>query len=206
MMKEARMRRRLAAVFSALVVVAAGSLVGATPAFAIEWNPICESESRRPNEIICTVAPTGGRDRLRSIDWFVDGASIAPWRNHTQVGIFCTAGTWHTVSHNLVFTDGSTGSGSTRVLCKGPRITNAHAMCSSGANRLQCSVTFEGGTPPIKIKWTVNGDERTFYANKAFLDISCPAADVYVEVEVTDATGHGMNPAGYCSCHGGPVD
>lgn len=88
----------------------------------------------------------------------------------------------------------------------GAAILNVFAGCSSGGSRLQCSVSYEGGTPPVSIRWTINGALRTFFNDKWWIDISCRApSEMHISVTVSDAYSSGTS-SGYCFCHSGPLD
>jgi len=69
------MRRRPAAIFLVLTTVVSGTLTGATPAYALDYNPNCFSDSTAPPEIICLRTDTGNRE-IKSIDRTVNGAGV----------------------------------------------------------------------------------------------------------------------------------
>lgn len=202
------MRRRLTAILLALATVVGGSLTGATPAGATGLSHVCLSN---PNQSIrCGVVVPNDRT-LTSIQWYIDGSPHENSGSSTTTEFSCTPGQTYTVSYIVYLSPppppgGERFTGSMSPRCQGARISNVYAMCSSGGSRLQCSVSYAGGTPPVSIRWTINGDLRTFFNDKWWLDISCRApSEMYISVTVSDTYGAGTS-SGYCYCHSGPLD
>ncbi len=200
------MRRRLTAVFLALVTAAVGPLAGATPAGATELTPTCRYE---PNSITCGINVPAGMEIL-SMQWFVNADPYSNSGSSTGMEMSCTPGVTYALSYDLRLTPppppGERFTGNFFVTCTGARIANLYTICSSGGSRMRCMLTYDGGTPPVSIRWTVDGNLRTFFNDKHWLDISCRApSEMYISVTVSDAYG-GETSAGYCWCHSGPLD
>lgn len=200
--------RRLTAIALALAIVVGGSLAGATPASAADLSYGCITGAPS-GEISCTVVIPNGRNILM-IEWSINGISEGPSGSAASIRFPCTPGQRYTVSYVAFLSPPTVGGerfqGSVNLLCRGAAISNVSAGCSSGGSRLQCSVTYTGGTPWVSIRWTVNGVVRTFFNDQWWLDISCNApSQMSVSVTVSDAFS-ARTASGVCSCHSGPLD
>jgi len=199
------MHRRLTAILLTLATLA-GSLVAAAPATAA-LNIICISSD---NEMQCRVDVPSDRD-LVSIKWFMDDVLYDNSGSSTTTVFSCTPGRRYALRfimhlspppppHPEVFT------GSINPLCLGTRIANVYVGCSSGGSRMQCSVTWTGGTPWVSIRWTINGSLWTTYNDRWWVDIYCNSPSIMsISVTVSDIRG-GQTVSGSCFCHSGPLD
>jgi len=199
------MHRRLTAILLTLATLA-GSLVAAAPA-AAALNIICISSD---NEMQCRVDVPSDRN-LVSIQWFMDDVLYDNSGSSTTTVFSCTPGRRYALRfimhlspppppHPEVFT------GSINPLCLGTRIANVYVGCSSGGSRMQCSVTWTGGTPWVSIRWTINGSLWTTYNDRWWVDIYCNSPSIMsISVTVSDIRG-GQTVSGSCFCHSGPLD
>jgi len=199
------MHRRLTAILLTLATLA-GSLVAAAPA-AAALNIICISSD---NEMQCRVDVPSDRN-LVSIKWFMDDVLYDNSGSSTTTVFSCTPGRRYALRfimhlspppppHPEVFT------GSINPLCLGTRIANVYVGCSSGGSRMQCSVTWTGGTPWVSIRWTINGSLWTTYNDRWWVDIYCNSPSIMsISVTVSDIRG-GQTVSGSCFCHSGPLD
>ncbi|GIH05390.1 hypothetical protein Rhe02_34570 [Rhizocola hellebori] len=199
------MRRRLTAMFLALVTVAASLLAGAAPASAADLSFTCGHE---PGKITCSVNMPNGKT-VTYMEWWLNGISWGHSGSNLAISFDCIPGKIETLRYVVVLAPpllppGDRREGTFTVQCAGEPIGNVNAMCSSGGNRLQCSVTYSGG-PAASIRWIINGQPRYFFDNSWWLDISCPSPDVSISVTVSDLN-RSHTVGGYCSCHGGPLD
>jgi len=199
------MHRRLTAILLTLATLA-GSLVAAAPA-AAALNIICISSD---NEMQCRVDVPSDRN-LVSIQWFMDDVLYDNSGSSTTTVFSCAPGRRYALRfimhlspppppHPEVFT------GSINPLCLGTRIANVYVGCSSGGSRMQCSVTWTGGTPWVSIRWTINGSLWTTYNDRWWVDIYCNSPSIMsISVTVSDIRG-GQTVSGSCFCHSGPLD
>ena len=203
--------RRVTAMFVALAAVAAGSLAIANPAGAAAPgpSPACQADPVRRGEVNCKLLLPEDRD-VTSIIWYIDHNRIES-SGQPFFSFSCAPAVTYRISYDALISPppppgGEEITGFTNFTCPGARISNVYAGCSSGGSRLQCSVTWTGGTPPVSIRWTVNGALRTFFNDQWWMDISCNAPSVMsISVTVSDAYS-GQTASGYCSCHSGPLD
>src|SRR5215510_8149026 len=113
------MFRRSIAIVMALAAMAAGLVAGATPAYADTYNPFCWMYSYQPHEIACRETSPVDR-KLTSIDWFVNGSSVAQYKNSPIILIACSLGQQRfTVSYNLTFATGAPATGTAQPYCTG---------------------------------------------------------------------------------------
>jgi len=175
------MHRRLTAILLTLATLA-GSLVAAAPA-AAALNIICISSD---NEMQCRVDVPSDRN-LVSIQWFMDDVLYDNSGSSTTTVFSCTPGRRYALRfimhlspppppHPEVFT------GSINPLCLGTRIANVYVGCSSGGSRMQCSVTWTGGTPWVSIRWTINGSLWTRIAD---VYVGCSSGGSRMQCSVT---------------------
>jgi hypothetical protein len=196
--------------FLALVTGVGGSLTGASPAYAASLPLFCANNPAVNADIACFVAIPPDRD-ISAIVWFVNGEKKEASGSDAGFQFPCTPGQRYVISYEAYLSPPQPPAaekfeGSMSVACRGALIINVFAGCSSGGNRLQCSVTWTGGTPPVSIRWTINGTVRTFFNDRWWLDISCNGvSDMSISVTVFDAYS-AQTASGYCSCHGGPLD
>lgn len=62
--------------------------------------------------------------------------------------------------------------------------------CDTGAALIVCTVAINGGTPPFRISWLVNGVEQPFFRDSSILRVGCVVGRSFtVQVIVLDAAG-----------------
>ena len=204
------MRRRLTAIFLALVTGVGGSLTGATAANAAALPMACTSNPAASGDILCWLTIPQGR-QITAVIWYVDGAKKEASGSTPSFEFPCTPGQRYTIGYEAYLSPprppgGEKFEGSMSAVCRAAVILNVFVGCSSGGARLQCSVGWDGGTPPVSIRWTINGAVRTFFNDRWWLDISCSApSTMSISVTVFDAYS-AQTVSGYCSCHSGPLD
>ena len=204
------MRRRLIAVFLTLVTGVGVSLTGAAPANAASLSIICISNFSADSDIACGLGIPQNRE-ITAIVWYVDGEKKSASGSSPRFEFPCTPGRRYVIRYEAWLSPPAPPGGekfedSIVVECHGAVIGNVFVGCSSGGSRMQCSVTWTGGTPPVSIQWSVNGAVRTFFNNRWWMDISCNApSTMYISVTVFDAYS-AQTASGYCFCHGGPLD
>lgn len=155
-------------------------------------------------QIVCSAAPDN--KPVSAIRWTIDNHYTPVYDNRAQIAFYCVRGQPYTIRRDVNYQDGTSSAGAVLAICP-QHVRNVFAGCSSGGSRMQCSVTWEGGAGAINIRWVIDGVPRTFYNDRYWLDIFCRAPSVMsIQVTVYDATGSSGVSAGYCNCHGGPLD
>jgi hypothetical protein len=200
-----KMRHRLSVVLVGLAIVVTGVVVGPAPAMAAP-GLTCVTNLPGTAEIRCTFNPDGPAPS--PINWTVDFVLREDLKNKLDATISpCIVGKTYKVSVSYPSSAGLEIK-TLPVVCEGISrpIADVFVGCSSGGNRMQCSVTWTGGTYGVNIRWTVNGVLRTFFNDQWWLDLSCNGVyDMYISVTVSDPYS-AQTASGYCSCHGGPLD
>ena len=202
------MRRLISAV---VALATAATLIVAGPTPAANAVPIINSMncSSSNNEIRCSMTYQSTGPGPVHITWweqfFTHMGIIA--EGTTSMAIVC-ATPGERRYFQLEVSDGNplNGGGIARndfsVDCVGlPNLRITFFDCDTGAGLIFCSVQYTGGTPPISIRWVVDGVAKPQFNDSSRLRIGCQVGRSFsVGVVVLDSIGRSATDAAGCLC------
>ncbi|GII03707.1 hypothetical protein [Planobispora takensis] len=153
------MRRRTLAIFALLAAVVGGLLTGPAPAFAaVDFPPVCTFAAGQLNtgEVTCRVATNIGDRTVTSIDWTVNGANVAQFKNFPQITVGCSSGQV-LIGHTLTFSNGETGAGTRVTTCQNRTASITSFTCGPlprGTGYILCEAVWTGGVDPVTADWS----------------------------------------------------